>query len=187
MSKRVIGAIVAAVLGVFLFAGCDTGEPSGQDKETKTGQSNYDRLVEQQPAVDMEYSATRDTINFFTETWGEKGKTAYVYLMNNEGTVIGYYVTAGPPVSMCTSIRPTYQIIKPEITGDNNVPLAVPAPGADAAYYSGGECNTYYAKDANTGAYIQFTAGMGINPLIYDQPLTPGVVGDAPNLGNVEK
>lgn len=187
MPKRVIAAVVAALFGIVVLTGCDEGkETSGVKTEQKSGESNHDRLVEQQPAENMDYSSTRETINFFTETWGQKGKVAYTYLMNSTGDVIGYYVTEGPPVSMCTSIRPTYKIEIPDVTGDNTVPVVVPAPGADGAYYSGGECNTYYAKDANTGAYVQFTAGMGINPLLYDQPLSPGIVGDAPNLGAVK-
>lgn len=179
MSKRLI-AVLFALTALFL-TGCE-GESDGVKAETNSGTANHNRLVEQQPAEEMQYSSTRETINFFTRTWGQRGKTAYVYLMNNEGKVVGYYVTEGPPVSMCTSIRPTYKVLDTAESTD----LVVPAPGADGAYYSGNECNTYYAKDANTGAYLQFTAGMGINPLLYDQPLSPGIVGDAPNLGNVK-
>lgn len=183
MSKRVIAAIVALFVGAVLFTGCDSKTGDGQEAESKTGQANYDKLVQQEPAHDQTYSSTRKTLNFWVDTWGKGKKTAYIYLLNSEGGVIGYYVTEGPPVSMCTSLRPNYKIVTPDITGDNDVPLVVPAPSTDGVYYSGGECNTYYAKDANTGAYIQFTAGLGINVLLYDAPLSPGVVGDAPNLG----
>lgn len=80
-------------------------------------------------------------------------------------------VLEGLPVSYCTSLIPPYQIIKPEITGDNNVPLAVPGPSVDGTYSSSANCNTYYGKDATSGAYIEYTAGLGINVLLYDQPL----------------
>jgi hypothetical protein len=178
--KRIYLALVTMAL-VFSLSACVEEDKSGQQSEQQTNQQNYDRLAKAQPAESMDYSSTRETINFFGRTWGVEGKVAYVYLMNNEGTVIGYYVTAGPPVSMCTSLRPNY--LWEDIPGDeDDVKQQVPAPGTDGAYYSGGECNTYYAKDANTGAYIQYTAGQGINPLLYDQPLDPRIVKDAPNL-----
>lgn len=183
--SKIIGIIAALMLLVFGLSACDMSDgSSGETTDQKSGQANQNKLVKQEPALNMDYSSTRATINFFTKTWGVKGKTAYVYLMNNEGNVIGYYVTEGPPVSMCVSIRPTYKL--KDVEGDGFGPsLVVPAAGADGAYYSGGECNTYYAKDANTGAYIQYTAGQGINPLLFDQPLSPGIVKDAPNLGTV--
>jgi len=183
--KRIIAAVAVALSLTFVVSGCDSGT-SGQDAESATGQKNYDNLVKQEPAHDMTYPQTRKTINFWIDTWGQGKKVAYTYLMNSNGDVIGYYVTEGPPVSMCTSLRPSYQWA--DIPGDgDSTKEQVPAPASDGVYYSGGECTTYYAKDANTGAYIQFTAGMGINPLLYDQPLSPGIVKDAPNLGQVSK
>lgn len=187
MSKRVIVLLIAAVLAVFTFSACeveDTGD--GQKKETKTVQENYDGLVDSQPAHTMKYSPTRETKNFWIDTWGQKGKTSYVYLMNNDGKVIGYYVFDGLPVNYCTSLVVPYQIKVPDVTGDNTTPVVVPAPSVDGTFGANCDPNTYYGKDATTGAFIQYTAGMGINPLLYDQPLAPGVVGGAPNLGEVK-
>lgn len=179
--KSVIVIAVMAIVGVFTLSACDDGG-SGQEIEQASGQNNYNRLAKQEPAKDMQYSATRKTINFFTDTWGKGPKTAYLYLMNNEGSVIGYYVLEGPPVSMCTALRPPYMFVGTPDDGAADKNQQVPAPGTDGAFYSGQECNTYYGKDANSGAYIQYTAGQGINPLLYDQPLSPQVVKGAPNL-----
>lgn len=167
-----MGAAVAilSVLAIGLTA-CE-GEPStGQQAEDKSRQSNYDKLVKQQPAASMDYSPTRATKNFWIETWNEPGKLSYVYLQNANGDLLGYYVMEGLPVSYCVSLIPPYQVIKPEITGDNNVPLAVPGPSIDGTYSSAANCTTYYGKDATTGAYLEYTAGLGINVLLYDQPL----------------
>jgi hypothetical protein len=53
----------------------------------------------------------------------------------------------------------------------------------DGVYYSGGECNTYYGKDATTGSFIEYTVGLGINVLLYNQPLPnhPNVPNLAPH------
>jgi hypothetical protein len=190
MMKPVIAGLIALV-AVFALSGCmDEQSPkqgNGQKAETATGQSNYDQQVLKQPAHNMPYSATRDTINFFIDTWGQKGKVAYNYLMNDSGRPIGYYVTEGLPVTMCASIRPNYDVKTYDGGTDGaTVPQIVPAPSTDGVYYSGGQCNTYYAKDADNGAFLMFTVGNGMNLLSYDQPLAPGIVGGAPNLGNVK-
>lgn len=178
---------VLAVTAVGLAA-CDdnSGEGAAQKNEQVTQQSNYNRLVAADPAHTMAHSPTRDTINGWIDTWSKPGKLAYVYLQNAAGDITGYYVFKGLPVSYCTSLTPNYKIIVPEVTGDNTVPLAVPAPAIDGVYYSGGECNTYYGFDATTGAYIEYTAGLGINVLLYDQPLPPQKIGDAIALGPTE-
>jgi uncharacterized lipoprotein YehR (DUF1307 family) len=87
--KRIYLALVTMTL-VFSLSACVEEDKSGQQSEQQTNQQNYDRLAKAQPAESMDYSSTRETINFFGRTWGVEGKVAYVYLMNNEGTVIGY-------------------------------------------------------------------------------------------------
>lgn len=173
-----------AVLGV-VAAGCDNnhGEGTAQKAEQAVQQDNYNKLVAADPAHTMVHSPTRDTINGWIDTWSKPGKVAYVYLQNAAGEITGYYVLKGLPVSYCTSLTPNYKVIVPEVTGDNSVPLMVPAPAIDGVYYSGGECNTYYGFDATTGAYVEYTAGLGINVLLYDQPLPPQKLGDAIALG----
>lgn len=165
-----VALVVVALVGIILgTSACTSDGHHGQATETKTQQTNYDRLVAQQPAHTMPYSPTRDTINFWIDTWGKHpNKLAYVYFQNDKGELTGYYVFKGLPVSYCTSLTPNYQLRDEGDAGE----LSVPAPSVDGVYYSGGECNTYYGRDATTGAYVEYTAGMGINVLLYDQPLT---------------
>lgn len=185
ISRHIIILLFAIGALAFILAGCDSnhGEGTAQKKEQATQQSNYNRLVATEPAHTMNSSPTRATINDWIDTWSKPGKLSYVYLQNSSGQITGYYVLKGLPVSYCTSLTPNYKIVVPEITGDNNVPLEVPAPAIDGVYYSGGECNTYYGFDATTGAYVEYTAGLGINVLLYDQPLPPQKLGDAIPLG----
>jgi len=158
-------ALIVALLLAFVLAAC-TEQDAAQEKETQTQQDGYSKLVATEPAHAMNYSATRKTINFWIDTWNKPGQLAYVYLQNADGDMIGYFVLQGPPVSMCTSLTPNYRI-----NSDSYGKVVVPAPGMDGVYYSGGECNTYYGKDATTGAYIEYTAGLGINVLLFTQPL----------------
>lgn len=158
-------AIAAAAAGV--LAGCE-GQNSSAKAEQATRNAGYDQLVKSQPAKTMPYSPTREAINGWVETWGKPGKVSYVYLQNSEGKLTGYYVMKGLPVSYCSALAPNYEIID----NSNGAALAVPAPGLDGTYEaSGAACNTYYGFDAGTGAYLEYTAGLGINVLLYDQPL----------------
>lgn len=177
----VIGLLMA---GVFLFTsaeGCD-GTDTSADKEGKSRDTSYNSLVAAEPAHSMSYSPTRKTINFWIDTWNKPGKLAYVYLQNANGDVLGYYVLEGPPVSQCTALTPTWQFVGTPDDDSDVKDQRVPAPGVDGAYYSGGECSTYYGKDAGNGAFIEFTAGLGINVLLYDQPLPNDRLGGAKNL-----
>jgi len=170
--KRLVAAIVLLAFVVVGAAACtsSSGNPPAQKKESATQQDSYNKLVAEAPAHEVTNPVNRNTINFYVDTWNKPGAKAYVYLQNSEGNLLGYYVLDGPPVSMCTALTPTYKLTDPGGSSDNG-DIVVPAPGIDGVYYSGGECNTYYGKDATTGAYVQFTLGLGINELLYNQPL----------------
>lgn len=165
MRKLIILFPLLVVL-IVILAGC-TQEGDAQKSERSARQTTYDRLVSKQPAHSMNYSPSRDTVNFWIDTWGKTpGKLSYVYLLASNGQMIGYYVFRGLPVSYCAALTPTYDIIR-----RNDVMLSVPAPGVDGVYYSGGQCNAYYGRDASTNSYLEYTVGQGISALVYERPL----------------
>lgn len=179
-------ALLAAILCVVLFGAedCDgTNEGDGQKSEVKTQQDNYDKRVKAQPAHTMDYSSTRDTVNFWIDTWKDPDAVSYTYLVSG-GKPYAFVVLKGLPVSYCTSLTPNYKIITPEIAGDNNVPLAVNAPSIDAVYYSGGDCQRYYGRDATTGTYVEFTAGADTTLVTRTEPLPLNLYQDALPLGD---
>lgn len=175
MRKLVLIAI--AVIAVIMLVACDSMESERSEVDTRQG--NYDKLVEMEPALEVTNPKTRETVNFFTETWNQEGQLAYVYLQNSDGKMIGYYALDGPPVSMCTALTP------PDRQMFNDSPVRV-APGIDGVYRSSEDCSRYYGKDASTGTYVEFTVGMGINMLLYTEPLDnhPNVENLAPTSGN---
>lgn len=167
-----VALALTAVVGLGFLSACseDTSGPKGQEAENKSRQSNYEQLVKKQPAKSMGFSPTRATKNFWIETWDEPGKLSYVYLQGSTGDLLGYYVLEGLPVSYCTSLIPPYQKIRGDL-GQYGGDLIVPGPSVDGSFSSGANCDTYYGKDASSGSYIEYTAGLGINVLLYDQPL----------------
>jgi hypothetical protein len=172
-SLKLLKFLLVPVLAIGLLmalSACDE-ENASIASESKVRSTSYDTLVRNQPAKSMNYSSTRETINFWIDTWNKKGKLAYVYLQAANGQLIGYYVTKGLPVSYCAALTPTWQYEDTPEDGSSVKDQRVPAPSVDGVYYSGGNCNTFYARDASTGQYIEYTAGNGINPLIYESPL----------------
>lgn len=171
-AKRGAVAALVAIGGAFALtaASCNDDTPAAQGHEQQTQQSNFDYQQGHQPGVMMPYSPTRADINFFAQTWGhDPNKLSYVYLLNMNGDVIGYYVLRGLPVSYCASL---YQPQKPDQFGNNGDAVLVPQPSVDGVYYAGsGPCNQYYGRDANTNGYVEWTAGTGISPLVTDRPM----------------
>lgn len=175
---------IAAVIGASADS-CD-GQSSA-DKAKSQEQSAQDRSyttqVRAEPEHVMTYPMTRKTINFWIDTWNKPGQLAYVYLRNVNGDPVGYYVTRGLPVSYCVSLSPTEHV-----RDDDSGNLQIKDPSIDAAFYSGGDCLRYYAQDANTGKYLEWTTGQGQQMLIYSEP-GPAAANVKPlgytNIGNV--
>lgn len=157
--------LVMFVLLALLAGGCDQ-ENSTAKKERYTQEKNYEVLQSKQPAQGMDYSPTREGLNYWMETWDEPGKLSYVYLLAANGQELGYYVFEGLPVSYCASLTPTE---RPYDGYNNDFPMK--APSMDGVYYSGNQCLQYFGRDALTGSYMEFSIGSGINFLVYEQPL----------------
>lgn len=171
-TRRILPTVVGGLL-LFLafFAGSCDSQPDAQKKEGQLRQDSYTRLARNQPARTMSYSPTRDTINFWIETWNKPGKLSYVYMQANNGQLTGYYIFRGLPVSYCASLTPTYEFADTPQDDSDVKDQQVPAPSVDGVYYSGGQCNAYYGRDATTGQYLEYTVGSGQNVLIYERPL----------------
>lgn len=173
MRGVLIGLVMVTTV---LMVACDDSSEA-ETSERKVQDGNYERLVEMEPAKEVTNAKTRETVNFFTETWNEEGQLAYVYLQNSDGDMIGYYVLDGPPVSMCTALTSP-----DKVRGGAEARVVVQAPGIDGVYRSDEDCSRYYGKDASTGSYVEFTVGMGINMLLYTEPLSnTGAINLAPN------
>jgi len=178
--KTLAAAMVAATALLLGVTGCEDSNKSA-DRERATVDQTFDKLQASQPAHSLDYSPTRATKNFWIDTWGKQpGKLAYVYLQSATGQMLGYYVLEGLPVSYCTSLVPNFDV--EAFSGGGGV--VKPRQSMDGTWTTGnGGCNTYYGKDATTGAYIEYTAGLGINILLFDAALPPQKTSGAQPLG----
>lgn len=161
---RVITGLI--IIGVTATA-CMSNTPSGASQDTTRNVNAYNQMVANQPAHTMTYSPTRNTINFWIDTWNRPGALSYVYIQNAAGKLINHYVFKGLPVSYCAALTPTQRTTDPN--GDGNA--VVNNPSLDGVYYSGGQCNEYYGEDATSGAYVEYSLGIGQNQLLFSKPL----------------
>lgn len=148
-----------------LFVAACEETPNAQQKDSENRARNTENLLNQQPSEGMDYSPTREGINKWMETWEEKGKLAYIYIIN-DGNILGYYVFEGLPISYCASNVP-----KEEVNHHYEYMWKEDKPAMDGAYYSDSQCNQYYGYDATSGSYIEFTVGGEQNYFLTEQPL----------------
>jgi hypothetical protein len=161
--RRALVLLAIAGMALFGLAAC-TDDAGDQEQDRTLG--GYSKLVAQQPSKTMGYSPSRNTANFWIETWSKPGKLSYVYLQNADGDLLGYYVFKGLPVPYCVSLTPPDQV-----NGRGDYGVVRKAPAVDGVYYGEGDCGRYFGIDATTNSYVEYTAGMGINVLLYDRPL----------------
>ncbi|WP_032380991.1 hypothetical protein [Rhodococcoides fascians] len=177
--RKLTASIAAAAAAVAVLAGCSSSPSTTDSANTERASvaGTYDGLVAKQPAHTMSYSPTRETKNFWIDTWGTPGKLSYVYLQGADGKILGYFILKGLPVDKCTSLVPTFDVQ----SNSSGAMVVTPRPSVDGTYSSGSNCSTYYGEDATTGAYIEWTAGSGQNVLLFDQPMARAA--GAPALG----
>lgn len=161
--RRALVLLALAGVAMITLVSCTDGAGKQEQKRTLGG---YSRLVAQQPSQTMNYSPTRNTANFWINTWNKPGKLSYVYLQNGDGDLLGYYVFKGLPVPYCVSLTPPDQV-----NGNGDYGVVRKAPAVDGVYYGEGDCSRYFGIDATTNSYVEYTAGLGINVLLYDKPL----------------
>lgn len=164
---RKLIAVAAIAVTTLSLAGC-MEDNSGQAKDSKARQAGFDFLQAKQPAEYMAYSPTRNGIKFFADKWGhDPNKLSYVYLLNMNGDVIGYYVLKGLPISYCAQMLPPTEAS----WGSSGAVTQNPKPAVDGAYYSGNSgCDQYYGIDATTNSYVEWTQKSG-TVLVHEQPI----------------
>lgn len=185
MRMKILTAITATLVLMFALFACTAGSDkrqTGRNTEGKTAGDNYNKLITQQPAHTMDYSPTRDTKNFWIDTWGTKGKVSYVYLVSN-GKPWAFAVLNRLPVTYCVGLIPPEQFVNTpgaSAIGDT----LVKAPSIDGTYASASNCGAQYGEDATTGAYVEWTVGADSTILLRDQPLPLNTFADALPLGD---
>lgn len=188
MHRRLKLAAAAAALALGLAA-CTDEQPSAQEELADQRQDALEELIKNYPVSDPDWSNDRVNIDGWVDTWGTaenaEGKLSYVYLMDMEGELVGYYVLKGLPTAKCRMSTPPYDFVDYDGDGDSYPDAQVDAPGLSGTWGGSGECNIYFGFDAVSGSYMEWVAAGGLNQLVYDQPMPlPDGVEQPMPLGN---
>ncbi|THA72451.1 hypothetical protein E6R60_26325 [Streptomyces sp. A0642] len=182
LTRLAVTALAVTGLALGATACSEEADSSSRAKENTARQSNYDKLVARQPSHTLTYSPTRDTKNFWIDTWGKTpNKLSYVYIQNANGEY-GYFVLKGLPVTYCVSLLPPEQKSRVDV-GEYEGDAYIQAPSMDGTFSSNSNCDAYYGKDASTGAYVEFSVGQNQSYFLYDKPLDLPQFKDAKPLG----
>lgn len=87
----------------------------------------------------------------------------YVYILGQNGNVIGYYVAKFAPENSCNFLSSTQDIFQ---TDHGTVPMQ--SPSYDGVYYGSSACDEWFFFDYSTNALIKIR---GVEFFTADQPL----------------
>lgn len=187
--QRKLKLTIATGLAVLALAACvsEPERPSTQEEKADQRQNTLDQLANQHPINDPTWSNDLANIAGWVDTWGTaevaEGKLSYVYLMDMEGDMVGYYIVKGTPTAKCRMSTPPYDFQEGDL-GEYNGEYVVPAPSLSGTWGGDGECGVYFAFDALTGAYMEWMTGAGLSHLVYEEPLGLPDGVEPPALGN---
>lgn len=158
--RRTLTYILAA-LSLLIIMGqssCESRSRADRDRQEQI----VDRARSQNPIPDLQHSQTYDSVVKWLRRWDSPDKVSYVYILADNGQIIGYYVAQGRPVSTCTFLT------NPQTEYGSSGRVALPAPALDGTYYGNcGESSVFFFT-AETDAFIEVG---GLNYFVTDQPL----------------
>lgn len=177
MRSRILATL--AILGLLLFtalataSSCDETDNaermSDKDRQTSINlRAEQFRSAEQaipiRPNVNFPRRAALEEYNHRTD---RVGTPYYVYILGDNGNIIGYYVATTDPINACDFLASTEDV---ETQYEGTIVLT--APSLDGIYYGGAGassgCDEWIFFDASTNAMIKIR---GVKFFVADEPL----------------
>lgn len=161
-------AIVGICVLASLALAC-TEEAGGKNRTEAVKQRNqvFDRAELAVPVPQTINFPVRRALAKFTERQDQLDHPWYVYILNELGTAVGYYVGQTYPVNACNFLSSTE-----DVRDDEQGNLVLTAPSLDGIFYGGAGassgCDAWFFFDATTDAMIVIR---GVNFFVADQPL----------------
>jgi len=165
-NRSLFMAVILAALVSLVLAGCDPQTSTSQAQENSRDGA-MDRAHNAVSIPQTQNFLTRQTVAEFMRRIDEPDKVFYIYVMANTGNYIGYYVSQGRPVNICTFLSPPDRVDHSHSQGR----VVRAAPGMDGVYYGGSACDSEYFFDAETDAMVEIVTRGGISMFVSEQPL----------------
>lgn len=168
MLRRLTLTLLLIIIGGVLALSCTT-EQGGENREEAVANREqvFDRATSLYPDPRPENFPARQALIEFTARQDLLNHPWFVYILGNNGNVIGYYVAQTRPINSCNFLSSTEKVRDDD---DGNVVLT--APSLDGIFYGGGGasagCDAWFFFDSATDAMIEIR---GVNFFTSDQPL----------------
>lgn len=161
--KKVIGIIIVLLI-ITTFSGCYTTTEIKQadyrnntlGKEAAITEQNQERLLNNQPVEQVDYSNERDNLNKRNKEWNDKNKIGYLYCIGDTGAIIAFYTIKGKVSSINSMLTTNLQMVRNPFYYINNSSadvLLMESPNLDGSYGTNGDGIFFYLTD---GTYAEW-------------------------------
>ena len=152
-------AIIITAFIVAMSAACTDDKQRGSDRSRQESVKAREEVLRQAEAVypvpPLQNFPGRRALVKFTERQDLINHPFYVYILGDNGNVVGYYIAQTRPINSCNFLSSTERIVDRDIEGS----LIVTAPSLDGMFYGGGGaaagCDAWFFFDAATDAMIE--------------------------------
>lgn len=173
MKKVIVTIVIALLVGVSLFPiinKAKAGDPSSTEKKTTTTEANLteenqSRLLKATPAPQLDDSQERKNFIERLKRLNDSSKVGYVYLVGNQGQIIGYYTIKGKVSSLNSLLTTPEQIVDDPNGSYDSGSVVVPSPDLDGSYGANPEGVFFFTT---AGAMIEWTGDY----MYSDQPMS---------------
>lgn len=176
---KTIIKFLMAIVAVFLIASCASKEQrelaesqrldkNSFGKEMQATEQNQSRLLIAQPLPTMDNSLERDNLTRRTNTFNNKNKVSYIYLIDY-GQIMAFYAIKGKVSSVNSMLSNPEQIVQFPVVGrdgginryDTHV---VSSAAEDGSYGTNGDGIFFFTTD---GTYVEWNGKY----MLCDKPL----------------
>lgn len=157
---RPVTLCLIAIISFFLLA-ANSCQSETERQQVEARNQNMDRANQMVKVPEISNFVVREGVAEYMRRMDEPNKLFYIYVLADTGNVLGYYVSRGAPINICTFLTP------PDRRTRNHSSIRK-APAADGVYYGDAACNTEYFFDSETNTMVMI---QGLKLFVSEQPL----------------
>lgn len=160
--------IVIAALGA-LALGCSQYEGTQYERAVEQREIVFEAAELAHPVPNLVNFPLRAALVKFTQRQDMLDHPWFVYVLGDNGNVIGYYVAQTKPINSCNFLSSTEKMVEGGSSGTSQV---LTAPSLDGIFYGGGgsaaSCDAWFWFDAATDTLVEIR---GVKFFVADSPL----------------
>lgn len=149
--------------------GMDAAMDYGQNSvgiEARRSETIQKHLTDSQPQPQLDFSLERDNLIQRVERWNDPNKLSYIYLLGENGNVVGYFPMKGKVSSVNSALSAPEQLVDDPNTRwkENSQSQILSSPQEDGSYGENGDAIFFFLTD---GTYMEWAGSY----LLSDEPI----------------